>query len=213
MEPDVHAPTIGELPTLWQLNRATLVAALVAALVLVFAVLPAEYGIDLTGAGRVLGLTEMGEAKRAAATAAAPVADTGDILMDEQSAAPAAGPAGPARNGEVRLTLQPGQGTEVKATMTAGNEMSYEWSTNGPPIHFELHGEEAGAPAEAFLSYERGQSAGKRGRFRAPVNGTHGWYWRNQTRAPVSITVRATGTFSKFEQLSSPVSTGSSTQR
>lgn len=59
-----------------RLLRSTLIALVVAVLLLVTVVLPAEYGIDLTGAGRVLGLTQMGEiktrlAKEAAADAAA----------------------------------------------------------------------------------------------------------------------------------------------
>ena len=59
-----------------RLLRSTLIALAVAGLLLVTVVLPAEYGIDPTGAGRVLGLTRMGEiktrlAKEAAADAAA----------------------------------------------------------------------------------------------------------------------------------------------
>jgi hypothetical protein len=59
-----------------KLLRSTLIALAVAVLLLVTVVLPAEYGIDPTGAGRVLGLTRMGEiktrlAKEAAADAAA----------------------------------------------------------------------------------------------------------------------------------------------
>jgi hypothetical protein len=210
MEPDVHPPAIGELPTLRQLNRATLGAALVAGMILILAVLPAEYGVDLTGAGRVFGLTPMGEAKRAAATASAAAAENGDILMDDASNAPAAPAGGAARDGEVRLTLQPGEGTEVKATMAAGDEFTYRWATNGPAIFFDQHGEEAGASSSDPLSYERGQSAGANGRFRAPFNGRHGWYWRNPTGSPVTVTVRVNGTFSRFEQLRTPVSPSSS---
>ena len=211
MQDEVRAPTAAELPTLRQLNRATAIAAGVAALLLAVVVLPAEYGVDVTGAGRLLGLTQMGEAKRAAADAAEvsgggeaeAATGNGDILMDEQGAAPTApaAPAGAAQNGEVRLVLAPGQGTEVKATMRAGDEIRYEWSTGGPQVNFELHGEEAGASGDDYTSFERGTSAGESGTFRAPFDGTHGWYWRNRTGAPVTITVRATGTFSKFEQL------------
>lgn len=211
MQDEVRAPTAAELPTLRQLNRATAIAAGAAAVLLAIVVLPAEYGVDVAGAGRLLGLTQMGEAKRAASAAEAggvgagkteAAAGNGDILMDEQGAAPAA-PAGPAQNGEVRLVLAPGQGTEVKATMRAGDEIRYEWSTGGPQVNFELHGEEPGAGSGEFTSYEKGTSAGESGTFRAPFEGTHGWFWRNRTGAPVTITVRATGTFSKFEQLQS----------
>lgn len=59
-----------------RLLRSTLIALAVAGLLLVTIVLPAEYGIDPTRVGRVLGLTRMGEiktrlAKEAAADAAA----------------------------------------------------------------------------------------------------------------------------------------------
>ena len=88
---NVHAPTIGELPTLRQLNRATLVSVLIAALLLVLVVLPAEYGVDPTGFGRVVGLTPMGEAKRAAA-ASSTATNTGDILLNKSAASTAPRP-------------------------------------------------------------------------------------------------------------------------
>ena len=56
-------PTRSELPTTKQLLRSTLVAAVVAVALLFTTVLPAEYGIDPTGVGRMIGLTEMGKIK------------------------------------------------------------------------------------------------------------------------------------------------------
>jgi len=56
-------PTRAELPSSGQLLRSTLIAAGIAAVLLVTVVLPAEYGIDPTGAGRALGLSQMGEIK------------------------------------------------------------------------------------------------------------------------------------------------------
>ena len=47
--------------------RATMYSIAIAAVLLVTTVLPAEHGIDWSGAGRVLGLTAMGEKKMAAA--------------------------------------------------------------------------------------------------------------------------------------------------
>ena len=46
------------------LLRATVTAAVIGTAILVLAWLPAEYGIDPTGAGRMLGLTDMGEIKQ-----------------------------------------------------------------------------------------------------------------------------------------------------
>ena len=208
MEEQIHAPTAAELPSKKRLNRATLIAAGVAAVLLVTTVLPAEYGVDPTGVGSVLGLTPMGEMKREQAaseadnTDAAAAADSGDLTLDAE---PASGgtttAAGAARTGEVTLTLAPDEGTEVKATMKAGNEIQYQWSTGGPKVNYELHGEEFGAASSDYTSYEKGTSAGENGTFRAPFEGTHGWFWRNRTGEPLTITVKATGTFQKFEQL------------
>lgn len=66
-----------DLPTSAQLWRSTIIAAVSAAVILVTVVLPSEYGIDPTGVGRRLGLTEMGEIKvKLAAEAAADAAAT-----------------------------------------------------------------------------------------------------------------------------------------
>lgn len=56
-------PSKDELPSSKQLIRSTIIAIIVALVLLVAVVMPAEYAIDPTGAGRFLGLTEMGEIK------------------------------------------------------------------------------------------------------------------------------------------------------
>jgi len=56
-------PHRADLPTSATLLRSTIVAAVSAAAILVTVVLPADYGIDATGAGRLLGLTDMGVTK------------------------------------------------------------------------------------------------------------------------------------------------------
>jgi hypothetical protein len=57
-------PAIEDLPSAAQLRRSTLISAGVALTLLVTVLLPAEYAIDPTRIGRVLGLTQMGEIKR-----------------------------------------------------------------------------------------------------------------------------------------------------
>ena len=57
-------PTLEELPTTSQLVKSTIIAFVAAVAVLVIIVMPAEYGIDPTGIGRSIGLTEMGEIKK-----------------------------------------------------------------------------------------------------------------------------------------------------
>ena len=188
MEEKIHAPGIGELPSKKTLNRATLIALGVAAVLLVTVVLPAEYGVDKTGVGRLLGLTEMGRMKRAAAEepTATPAATTGSLEYKAGQSA------------ELRVPLAPGEGREVKASMRAGGKMQYQWSAGDLPVHYELHGEPRGGAKGEYSSYKIDVSKGEAGNFTAPMEGTQGWYWRNDTPSPVVVTVKATGEWADF---------------
>lgn len=192
-----ETPSSAQLPSVAQLNKATGLAALIAAAILAIIVLPAEYGIDPTGIGSALGLKKMGDMKRAAHEAGdVPAATT---TMDAPSAAArATSSTNGVQTGKVSLTLQPGEGREVKATMTTGQEFEFNWSTDGGAVNYDQHGEMAGAANDEFTSYEKGTKTSASGKFRAPFDGTHGWYWRNRTDKPVTITVTATGQYQKF---------------
>lgn len=54
---------IDSLPSTASLLKSTFIAAVAALAILITMILPAEYGIDPTGVGRLTGLTEMGEIK------------------------------------------------------------------------------------------------------------------------------------------------------
>lgn len=75
-----------EAPSASSLRRASLVAVLIAVTLVVTAVLPAEYGIDPTGIGRRIGLTQMGRLKQELAKEAIE-----DARADSVAAAEAAG--------------------------------------------------------------------------------------------------------------------------
>src|SRR5687768_5131435 len=127
---NVNTPPESELPSSRTLVRSTLVAAGVALLLLVTIVLPAEYGVDPTGVGRVTGLKRMGEIKMAlakdaaeaeAAEAAAPDSAPAASPADAAPAASAATTNAPTadaptvsadvgvRSDETQVTLRPGQ--------------------------------------------------------------------------------------------------------
>lgn len=64
-------PTKADLPSNERLVRSTIIAAVSALAILVTTVLPAEYGIDITGFGRLTGLKVMGDIKMQLAEEAA----------------------------------------------------------------------------------------------------------------------------------------------
>lgn len=206
-------PTRAELPSSKQLFRSTAVAAVAAAAILVTVVLPAEYGIDPTGIGRPLGLTEMGELKmqlaaEAEADRVPPAATPGPrsslpgaifaALFIRSAVAQTAPPATASRTDETTITLRPNEGLEVKLDMRRGARASYGWTATGP-VNFDLHGEPPNPGRNAAQSYRNGRgSSGEQGEFTAIFDGTHGWFWRNRSGRDVSVTLRTTGDYARI---------------
>jgi hypothetical protein len=182
------------VPSLPRLRRATLAAAIVGAVLVVTTVLPAEYGIDPSGIGRVLGLTEMGEMKRSAA-AGQRQGWRLSLIGSAHAQAPAP------RNDEVKVTLKPGEAAEVKAFMKVGDEMTWKWSTDGGRLNFEFHGELPNAPDGKFTSYGKGAADKAEGAFKPKFDGTHGWFWRNRTSQTITVTVNASGKYEKLARV------------
>ena len=208
-------PRRADLPTGAQLARSTAIAAAVAAALLVFVVLPSEYAIDPTGAGRALGLTRMGEikmqlaaeaaAEAEATAAAASRAGAGEAMPPELPvSAPAANEAGAAaapevgRTDEVRFSLTPGQGAEYKLVMRHRARAQFSWSTDGAPINVDAHGS---APGQR-VSYGiiRGIT-GNQGELVAAFDGDHGWFFRNRSAADVTVTLRTEGDYAELKKV------------
>lgn len=195
-------PSADDLPTARQLLRATFIALAVALLLLVTVVMPAEYAIDPTGAGRMLGLTQMGEVKQAVADEnAAPVAGMPAIAAEpETEAVVAQSPA--ARQDQVSITLQPGQGAEVKLEMKQGAQVQYLWTANGGKVNYDTHGDPHGAPRDFYHGYGKGkQVAQDEGLLIAAFDGKHGWFWRNRSDVPVTVTLRVTGDYTDIKRV------------
>jgi len=207
-------PLNTDLPSSRQLLRSTIIAFIIAVVLLVTVVLPSEYAIDPTGIGRVLGLTEMGEikgqlAEEAAADAARDAAGATVIAPSGAATAPAAtaqanpAPATPetqAWRDQTQVELAPGQGAEVKLAMTAGQKASFSWTVQGGVVNFDAHGD-GGASGES-TSYEKGRGAASdEGVLEAAFNGSHGWFWRNRGDTPVTITLRTAGEYAQVKRV------------
>lgn len=206
-------PTRAELPSSKQLLRSTAIAIVAAAGILVAVVLPAEYGIDPTGIGRPLGLTEMGELKmqlaaEAEADRAPPAAMPGPRsslsgaifagLFIRSAAAQTPAPAAASRTDETTITLRPNQGLEVKLDMRRGGRVSYSWTATGA-VNYDLHGEPPNPGRNAAHSYRNGRgSSGEQGEFTAIFDGTHGWFWRNRSGRDLTVTLRTSGDYARI---------------
>ncbi|KPF90667.1 hypothetical protein IP81_14590 [Novosphingobium sp. AAP83] len=174
------------------LGKATGGALLAAAAIVVLCVLPAEYGIDPTGVGRLTGIDGMGVRKaEVALPATSQNAALASMAMPNKTTIVRNGDL---RNDEMTLTLAPHSGQEVKAHMKAGDSYVFDWSSQGGPVKADMHGEKLNAAEGEFTSYwEEKVMTGGKGNFTAPFDGTHGWYFRNKGETPVTVTVRTTG--------------------
>lgn len=160
-----------------QILRASLIALVLGSVVAVSVVLPAEYGVDPTGIGRALGLLELSRTPEAS-------------VQESEMSRPGAGTS----RASTTIVLGSGEGTEFKLRMREGERASFRWIATGV-VHFDMHGEPAGDSTGYFESYSLGNSDAVEGKFTALFDGTHGWYWRNDSADAVQIDVTVAGAF------------------
>jgi hypothetical protein len=221
-----HRPDLTELPSSGQLLRSTVIALIAAGVLLVTVVMPAEYAIDPTGAGRLLGLTQMGELKHTLAEEAAaeaqppalaapaepavaiPAREEPVVAQAEPTPATAPAPAEPeppkvaTQQHEVNLTLKPNQATEIKLEMKEGAKANFHWTANGGRLNYDIHGDPYKAPKGFYHGYGKGKNTPEqKGELVAAFDGKHGWFWRNRTNETVKLTLRTDGDYITIEQV------------
>ncbi|PYS34796.1 MAG: hypothetical protein DMG14_28620 [Acidobacteria bacterium] len=210
-----HIETV-QSPSKAAIAKATAIALLVAAVLLITAVLPAEYGIDPLGTGKALHLTDLAKADVAKiAESPTPPASvkTGEA---QPTIAPVLEPApdgsAPTMKGTFiaqpnrykidsrEIKLKPGEGMEIKYNMKKGAGLIYSWVAS-EKLLFEFHGEPNVKPAgkqgtDYYETYEIDNQVGKdqaHGTFIAPSSGVHGWFWENKSANEVTLKLVSAG--------------------
>lgn len=199
-------PTRAELPSSRQLIRSTIIAIAVAVTLLVMVVLPAEYAIDPTGIGGMLGLTKMGEIKQQLAReentdetlTENSVSDT-QASTEAETKVVSAPPQSETWRDEMSATLAPGEAAEIKLVMKKGETAFYAWEVDQGHLNSDLHTDDVEGKA---YSYQKGRAeTSQSSKFTAVSDGAHGWYWRNRSDVEVTVTVRARGEYSEIKRL------------
>ncbi len=198
---NANMPDKSELPSTAKLVKSTILAAVSAGVLLVTVVMPAEYGIDPTGVGRLLGLKRMGEIKvslaqeAAAEQAAVPaVGDQTAARPKGMAVTPEAKPADAAkvRADEMQVTLAPNEGTEIKVELAKGKKVQYSWASDGGRANFDLHGDSKKLNID-YHTYSKGSEQKSDGVLIAAFDGNHGWFWRNRTSKTLTVTLKVSG--------------------
>lgn len=166
--------------------RAAAIAFGVALVILVTAVLPAEYGIDPLKTGAALGLTGISKGGASATSGRATPVAAG--IFTPQPAT--------YKVDSEDMSLRPGEGVELKYHMLKGAGMVYGWKANGN-LQFEFHGEPDQKPKPGYFeSYALDNKVGQDhfyGSFTAPTTGIHGWFWANKTDKVVEFHLTTAG--------------------
>lgn len=224
-------PSRAELPSSEQLIRSTIAAIVVAAVLLVTVVMPAEYAIDPTGAGRLLGLTEMGEIKvQLEAEAAADQAAQMAIVEAVEPSAPVAAESAQASDSpgtpdsaqaSATESQAPSASTqppvaesqwkdEVTVTLAPGEGTEFKLTMNeGAVATFSWVSE--GGPINydthgdgngQSISYEKGRGVPEdEGQLEAAFTGNHGWFFRNRNEQDITLVLKTGGDYGELKKM------------
>lgn len=187
-----------ELPSLKSLFLSTLFALSLAAILLVFAVLPAEYGIDPTGFGKTTGLLTLAPSKSSSPDIQVEqncVSDK-DISIRELDPKMVEAELSNYWRDTVTVIVPPLGGREYKFFLEKDAELGFEWQTDdGTKLYFDFHGEPKGDTSGYFKSFKIETADRSSGTLKAPFAGSHGWYWENKTAVPVKVVLRTKGNY------------------
>ena len=160
-----------DAPSPKKIAWAVVTAVLVGALVLVGAVLPAEYGKDPLGIGGTFGLLALSRIQ--------PI-ETESIEY---------------KTDVVEIKLAPTEWAESTYEFEEGSSMLFSWKST-EAVSYNFHSAPEGAPpgyAESFDAQENDQAHGT---YTAPFAGIHGWYWENLGPDYLTIWITTAGFYS-----------------
>ncbi|MFK7887639.1 MAG: hypothetical protein AB8G16_12335 [Gammaproteobacteria bacterium] len=94
------------------------------------------------------------------------------------------------------IDLAADEAVEFKAMMEGGQPLVYRWQSD-QDIYFDFHGHDNANESGFYTRYADGQSTGDGGAIVAAYSGQHGWYWYNNNKTAVSITLTIAGFYDR----------------
>ncbi len=198
--------------------KGFVIALVVAGVLFVTVVLPAEFGRDPTRIGHLLGLDAMKASRPATAGTSGDSkvrlteviegnekvfeADPGDGRDPVPLPNPAVSQIEETAPRTETMTIQLGADdkTEIKALLPKAKMMVYSWQVEGGKVYVDFHGHDPSLGDKFWVRYsEQDGVTGASGSLVAPFTGEHGWYWLNVTDGPVTIKLTVTGYFTKLK--------------
>lgn len=193
-----------------QLLKSLIVALVIGAIVLLTAVLPAEYGFDPLGTGKLFGFSRLYQGnekienketysrlnfnkikmEKLGSPASTPKPSEADIPPPEAQYLE--------RKDTIKVVVSAAKGIEYKFKSRKYGSTKYEWATNKGIVYIDFHGEvkQEKPPENVFYeSYTLAYSNNMAGTLTAPFEGKHGWYFRNDTNEDIVVSIRLNGQY------------------
>jgi len=168
-----------------------IISVLLAIIILLLAVFPAEYNIDPTGLGEKMGLTVLSntanESPEATAISCPETVDSDNKQAKKSN-----------WQDTVSITVPAKKGLEYKFQIEKDEVLEFAWATDGEKIYFDFHGELEGSTNGYFKSFKVDTQNQSSGSLQVPFTGVHGWYWENKSNQPVTIVLKTRGNYKKI---------------
>ncbi len=191
--PSGPGPVGGDLgtPPLRALLRTLAITLVAAAVVFMVVVLPAEYGMDPTRIGGLLGLDRLHEA-----AGTEPMAEAEEGLSAQLTGGQEL------RAETVSIEVGANEQMEYKLQMIEGMTIVYSWQTDGGALYSDFHADPFNDLDDEPVRYaEEFEVTGGRGGLTAGYSGNHGWFWRNDNDVPVIIELDVRGFFTNMREM------------
>jgi hypothetical protein len=192
---------------------ATIAALLFGSIIVVGAVMPAEYGIDPTGLGKLIGFDKLYQPVEKNTVATLPGTATQsaikvlklegggsepEVLKPEEANYPAPEKQYVEREDSVEINLKAFKGLEYKVEMLKYGKLKYEWITSSGIVYADCHGDvkQANPPKDIYYeSYAIAYSNNMIGNVTVPYEGRHGWWFKNMTGQDITVKIKLKGQY------------------
>ena len=197
-----------------QLLKSLIIALIIGTIVLLTSVLPAEYGLDPLGTGKLFGFSKLYQGNEKIESNEIYSSLNFKKIKIEKLGSPLSVPKPsevynpppevqyPQREDTIEVVVPAEKGIEYKFKSLKYGSTKYEWATDKGIIYIDFHGEvkQENQPKNVFYeSYTLAYSNNMAGTLTAPFEGKHGWYFRNKTKEDIIVTIRLNGNYELFK--------------
>ena len=198
---NTQKPSDNDLPSSSQLLKSTFIALTIAVTLLLCIVIPAEYGKDPTGVGKLLGLKEMGEIKMRLEKESLNEKQVHNEHISLKTEFRESSKTIEENQDVLEFIIEPNEAIEIKLEMIEGSFAKYKWATQNGGLNYNLHGD-GYKGSQKSITYKKGRmKSSDIGEIISEFDGYHGWFWRNRNNTAVTVTLETVGDYIQIKKL------------